>query len=88
MQLEVLLRLKQASNAAFSFLCQEDPIHPYYVFLKSWGEAALAGEYERQQRLQAQRAELRKKEEDRKREEERREAEAAAAVADSAAKGP
>lgn len=51
-QLEVLLRLKQASNAAFSFLSHEDPIHPYYVFLKSWGEAALALEYERRQRQQ------------------------------------
>lgn len=53
----MLLRLKQASNAAFSFLSHDDPIHPYYVFLKSWGEAALGKEYARQQQLQVERAE-------------------------------
>lgn len=56
-QLEVLLRLKQAGNAAFSFLLDGDPLHPYYLYLKSWGEGALDAEYVRQQRLQAQRAE-------------------------------
>lgn len=79
LQLEVLLRLKQQSNLAFSFLSDEDPIHPYYVFLKSWGENALAAEYTRQQRLQAERAEAR-----RRAEEERKEREERAA----AAKGP
>lgn len=79
-QLEVLLRLKQQSNAAFSFLSDEDPVHPYYVFLKSWGESALATEYARQQRLQAERAEARRKEEERRLEREEREA--------AAAKGP
>ena len=53
----MLLRLKQSSNEAFSFLSHDDPIHPYYLFLKSWGEAALGKEYGRQQRLQAERAE-------------------------------
>ncbi|CAM9218740.1 unnamed protein product, partial [Hapterophycus canaliculatus] len=69
-QLEVLLRLKQQSNAAFSFLSDEDPVHPYYVFLKSWGESALAAEYARQQRLQAERAETRLREEQQRRERE------------------
>lgn len=66
-QLEVLLRLKQAGNAAFSFLSDGDPLHGYYLFLKSWGEDALASEYARQQRLQAERAaerERRKEEEE------------------------
>ncbi|CAM9438846.1 unnamed protein product, partial [Scytosiphon promiscuus] len=79
-QLEVLLRLKQQSNAAFSFLSDEDPVHPYYVFLKSWGESALAAEYARQQRLQAERAETRLKEEQQRREREEREAAAAKAA--------
>ena len=79
-QLEVLLRLKQQSNAAFSFLDDQDPAHPYYVFLKSWGESALAAEYARQQRLQAERAEARRRREQERREEEEREA--------AAAKGP
>lgn len=57
----MLLRLKQASNEAFSFLSHDDPIHPYYVFLKSWGEAALGKEYARQQRLQVERAEAKLK---------------------------
>lgn len=70
------MRLKQASNAAFSFLSHEDPVHPYYVFLKSWGEAALAGEYERMQRLQVDK---------RKEEEENAGAKEATAVT---AKGP
>lgn len=52
----MLLRLKQAENAAFSFLSDGDPLHGYYLFLKSWGEDALASEYARQQRLQAERA--------------------------------
>lgn len=55
-QLEVLLRLRQASNVAFSFLSDGDLLHSYYLFLKSWGESALASEYVRQQRLQAERA--------------------------------
>ena len=79
-QLEVLLRLKQQSNTAFSFLDDQDPAHPYYVFLKSWGESALAAEYARQQRLQAERAEARRRRERERREEEEREA--------AAAKGP
>lgn len=42
-------------------------MHGYYIFLKSWGEDALASEYARQQRLQAERAaerERRKEEEE------------------------
>lgn len=62
----MLLRLKQASNAAFSFLSDGDPLHAYYLFLKSWGEGALAGEYTRQQELQTVRAEARQKEKARK----------------------
>ncbi|CAM9719330.1 unnamed protein product [Sphacelaria rigidula] len=65
-QLEVLLRLKQASNAAFSFLSDGDPLHSYYLFLKSWGEAALGQEYARQQRLQTERADAKQREQDRK----------------------
>ncbi|CAM9837811.1 unnamed protein product [Laminaria digitata] len=66
-QLEVLLRLKQASNAAFSFLTHDDPIHSYYLYLKSWGEVALGKEYARQQQLQVERAAARlKAEEDEK----------------------
>lgn len=77
----MLLRLKQQSNLAFSFLLDEDPVHPYYVFLKSWGESALAAEYARQQRLQAERAEARQREEEQRREQEQR-------AATAAAKGP
>eukprot|EP00903_Cladosiphon_okamuranus_P016054 g14821.t2 len=84
-QLEVLLRLKQQSNLAFSFLSDEDPVHPYYVFLKSWGESALADEYARQQRLQAERKEARRREEASRKEREERAA-AAAAAASKAAK--
>ncbi|CBJ28972.1 conserved unknown protein [Ectocarpus siliculosus] len=73
-QLEVLLRLKQQANEAFSFLSDEDPVHPYYLFLKSWGESALAAEYARQQRLQAERAEARQRQD-----QQRKEREAAAA---------
>eukprot|EP00752_Nemacystus_decipiens_P013791 g12244.t1 len=80
-QLEVLLRLKQQSNLAFSFLSDEDPVHSYYVFLKSWGEVALASEYARQQRLQAERAEARRREEEQRKEREEQAAAAAAAVA-------
>lgn len=95
-QLEVLLRLKQQSNAAFSFLSDEDPVHPYYVFLKSWGESALAAEYARQQRLQAERAEARRRDEEQRKVREEAAAAAAAAAAtaaaadddDGAAKGP
>ncbi|CAM9172030.1 unnamed protein product [Discosporangium mesarthrocarpum] len=54
-QLEVLLRLKQASNPAFSFLSDEDAFHPYYNYLKTWSEAALTQEYSRQQAMKAQR---------------------------------
>ena len=86
-QLEVLLRLKQQSNPAFSFLSDEDPVHHYYVFLKSWGEAALAAEYARQQRQQAERAEARRRREEQQRKE-REERAAAAAAAAAAAKGP
>lgn len=50
----MLLRLKQAANAAFSFLSVDDPVHSYYLFLKSWGESALGEEYTRQQGLQAE----------------------------------
>lgn len=64
-KLEVLLRLKQASNAAFSFLSEGDLLHPYYLLLKSWGEAALGEEYARQQRMQTERANARQREEDR-----------------------
>lgn len=78
-KLEVLLRLKQASNAAFSFLSIEDPVHSYYVFLKSWGESALAAEYTRQQRLQAGRGEAKQNDEKDRRETRDQEA---------AAKGP
>lgn len=80
LQLEVLLRLKQQSNPAFSFLSDDDPVHPYYVFLKSWGEAALAAEYARQQRLQAERTEARRREEEERKAREERAA--------AAAKGP
>lgn len=67
-KLEVLLRLKQAANAAFSFLSVDDPVHSYYLFLKSWGESALAAEYTRQQRLQAELVDSRQRDENERQE--------------------
>lgn len=64
----MLLRLKQASNPAFAFLSDEDPVHPYYLFLKTWGESALAAEYARQQQLKVERADVKKREAEREQE--------------------
>lgn len=82
-QLEVLLGLKQPSIAAFSFLSDEDPVHPYYIFLKSWSGAALSTEYTRQQRLQAGRTEAPRRDEEQRKD--REEAGAGAGAAGAAA---
>ncbi|CAM9741229.1 unnamed protein product [Pylaiella littoralis] len=81
--LEVLLGLKQPSIAAFSFLSDEDPVHPYYIFLKSWSGAALSTEYTRQQRLQAGRTEAPRRDEEQRKD--RKEAGAGAGAARAAA---
>ncbi|CAM9169648.1 unnamed protein product [Phaeothamnion confervicola] len=82
-QLEVLLRVREANNAALGFLQTDHELHPYYAMLRGWSDQRLQEEADKQAALQQQRAE----EKERRQREEAEEAAAAAAASTAAATG-